>query len=151
MQRHEVAKVLGEANNLWVSGKKRDAVNKYQSLLNKYHSSLDDSDRPLVLKRVIKFDADNGNATEARTLILEARQASVSLSLEAPKALAIVAEINAAEEAKRIQAAEEAKRIEAGQEGKRDEDVSTARKVQRLRLLASWVFRNGVLTRFRWE
>ena len=75
MERQETAKVLAEANALWDSGKKGDAVNKYHYLLSQYRSSLDNSDRPLVLKRVIEFDADNGNAVEAKTLIQEARQA----------------------------------------------------------------------------
>jgi hypothetical protein len=106
MAEQRVTQMLADADALWNSGKKADAVDKYRSLLDERR--LPKSDRPALFRRVIEFDADQNNLAEAKTLILKARGDGVSLSLESPKAKSLLAQIEAEEEAKR-KAAEQAK------------------------------------------
>jgi len=110
MEERETAQNLAEANTLWGIGKKADAVDKYRVLLGKSYTYLRETDRPLVFRRVIEFDAEQGNADEAKTLIAKALDNNLALSLESPKAVAILTQVKDEKETKRKQA-EEKKRL----------------------------------------
>jgi hypothetical protein len=96
MQKSAALKTLAEANQLWESGSKEDAIDRYRSLASGSDlTHLDKQDRARVLRRVIEFDCENDNPEAARELIKRADSFGIELSLTNPKAKAIVAQIEA--------------------------------------------------------
>ncbi len=107
MEERETAQTFAEANALWDSGKKTDAVDRYRVLLGKSYTYLTETDRPLVFRRVIEFDAEQGNADEAKTLIAKALDNNLALSLESPKAVALLTQVKDEKETRKKRAEEE--------------------------------------------
>ncbi|MCH7687690.1 MAG: hypothetical protein IH899_13570 [Planctomycetes bacterium] len=115
MQKSAALKTLAEANQLWESGSKEDAIDQYRSLVSDL-SYLDKQDSARVLRRVIEFDCENDNLEEARELVEKADRLGIKLSLTNPKAKALVAQVEA--ERKEAEREKEAKRQQAEREKK---------------------------------
>jgi len=80
-QRGEDAKKeYAEANRLWETGKKAEAISKYKAVLDKNVSDVPSkSERPTVYTRIAEFEIDQGNEKSARSFIERAVQEKVEL------------------------------------------------------------------------
>jgi hypothetical protein len=90
---HAAKTNLEEANRLWASGQKPEAIAKYRGLIDDGVGFLEKSDRPTVFQRVIEFEADQDNPSLAKDLIYKARTNGVTLSFNSQKAKQVVAEV----------------------------------------------------------
>ena len=77
---------LAAANQLWSSGDQQAAIFKYRTLVNDNLSMIPDSDRSLVLGRVIDFDAESGNSSSVEELLKLAEDKHIVPSVSSEKA-----------------------------------------------------------------
>lgn len=98
MSQRATQKNLAEADKLWEAGQKAEAVAKYKSVLDGGVSSIDRSQRPTILQRVIEFEADQGNTSAAKAMIQKAMEFDVSLAFNTPTAKNLLAEVQAEKE-----------------------------------------------------
>ncbi len=92
LEEQKAAKNLAEANALWTSGKKADAVDKYRLLLHE-HNDTTKSNRSFIRNRTITFDVEQGTLDEAKQLISEALEGGETPSLESTKAEELLLEV----------------------------------------------------------
>lgn len=91
VNRHQRAE-LAVAHKLWDTGDKSAAIAKYRSLL-KMPSALPKSDTPILYGRVIDFDAENGNASVAQSLLGDAEDRDIIPFITSPEARKIATAI----------------------------------------------------------
>ena len=77
---------LAAANQLWSSGDQQAAISKYRTLVNDNLSFIPDSDRSLILGRVIDFDAESGNSSSVEELLKLAEDKHIVPSVSSEKA-----------------------------------------------------------------
>lgn len=92
MDERATQEAIAEAEQLWQRSEKGNAVDNYRHLLDAKFSSIPEEDRPLLLRRVIEFDVEQGNHEQARETMALAERKKVALSLELPEARALLAE-----------------------------------------------------------
>src|SRR5690606_18028970 len=92
MEGRAAREAIAEAEQLWQRGEKADAVDKYRHLVDAKFSSIPEEDRPLLLRRVIEFDVEQGNHEQARQMMALAERKKVALSLELAEARTVLAE-----------------------------------------------------------
>jgi len=101
----EAKNELAEANRLWDSGQKSDAVSKYKSILNKGLVSVPDgSERPTVYQRVIDFDVEQGNMSGAQAMVEKALDDKVNPSSDNKATQTLVVQVRAEREKKEAEA-----------------------------------------------
>lgn len=88
-----VEKSIVEANCLWDSGKKPEAVETYRTIIKSDTSAIEPGVRATVFQRVVEFDIENGNVGLARDLITRATKEGLLLPLDNEKAKALQDEI----------------------------------------------------------
>jgi hypothetical protein len=120
-QREAVKKEVAEANQLWDSGDKVQAVGKYKVLIEKQLWRIEDSAKSICFQRAIEFEAEKGDSNSARQLIEKALDEKVSLTLNNPKAKQIMAEVRTEKEAKAV----------------REDETAGKRKLQALKDIVS--------------
>jgi hypothetical protein len=91
----QVRQDVEEADFLWQSGQKAQAVVRYKSLMDGHAWMIPDADRPTVYQRAIEYEAEQGNTSSAKGLIEKALAQRVALSLTNPQANAILQEAQA--------------------------------------------------------
>ena len=97
-------KTFSEATVLWDSGKQLDAVEKYRSLTTVKSGRLGKTDTGLAYRRVIEFDAENGDQVEAKKLIGRANDLGIDLSLQSSQAKTLQVEQHSESSASRTDA-----------------------------------------------
>jgi hypothetical protein len=116
-RQQDVKQKLSDADKTWVTGKKADAVDVYESLLsgrdgvmvlNRYMSG----ELPRIFRRVIDYRIEQGGLEAARDNIKRALQWGVTLSLSSPEANEFVAKIRAEYEEEKNRYAEQRAREE---------------------------------------
>lgn len=80
---------LSSAHQLWSSGDQQAAISKYRTLVQDSLSIIPESDRSLVLGRVIDFDAESGNSESVGRLLKLAEENHVVPSVSSEKARSI--------------------------------------------------------------
>ena len=103
---------IAEANQLWTSGDKANAISKYHAAINNGIVYIDPNDRSLVVSRVLDFEAEKGRANEAKSIIAESLKENVALCPETTAGKALLAQF----EADRLRVVEEEKASRAKQE-----------------------------------
>jgi hypothetical protein len=94
-------KRLAEADDLWASGNKAEAVARYKVVIKDGVSFIEEPRRPVVFQRVIEHDLEQGNLTEARAMVEKALDHRVSLVFDRDDAKRLNAQVQAEREAKR--------------------------------------------------
>jgi len=84
---------LEEADRLWASGRKAEAVKEYKTLIERNLSYVDKGKHQAIFVRVVEFEADNGDVSVARRFIERAEKEKLSLSLSSPKAKELAAQV----------------------------------------------------------
>lgn len=126
IEEQKAAQSFADANALWNSGKKAEAVSKYRSLLGNPRAPRE-LDRHLVRDRIIIFDAEQGNLDEAKNLINEALDHGEKPSLESSKAQELLLKAVAERAARERAVAEKAAAEKAAAEkAAAEQDVITA-------------------------
>jgi hypothetical protein len=80
---------LAAAHQLWSLGDQQAAISKYRTLVNDSLSIIPESDRSLVLGRVIDFDAESGNTLSVESLLKLAEDKNIVPSVSSEKARSI--------------------------------------------------------------
>lgn len=83
---------LAAAHQHWSSGDQQAAISKYRTLVNDSLSIIPESDRSLVLGRVIDFDAESGNTSSVETLLKLADEKHVVPSVSSEKARTLLSQ-----------------------------------------------------------
>lgn len=89
VEQHQAAKVRDEmaaAKLLWDSGDKAGAIAKYRTVVNGHLHVIPESDRSLIMGRVIDFDAESGNDSSVQELLQKADNDHVVPSMTSDKA-----------------------------------------------------------------
>jgi hypothetical protein len=94
-EEQQVRQDVEEADRLWQSGQKAQAVARYKSLIDGHAWMIPDTDRPTVYQRAIEYEAEQGNTSSAKGLIDKALAQKVALSFTNPQANAILKETQA--------------------------------------------------------
>lgn len=95
MQEAAIKKNLEEADQLWASGQKAEAVSKYKTVLDSGVSSVDKSLRPTVFQRVIEFEAEKGDTSSAMQYARQAASNDVEVVTDKPAAKKLLADAKA--------------------------------------------------------
>jgi len=111
----DVLNTIVEADQLWQQDEQEAAVDKYRKLLESNFSFIPEDEHPRLLRRVIDFDAENGNSDEARKMIALAKSRDVSLHLETSQAKALRDEMD--EEEAKAQASSDSESSAGGSSG----------------------------------
>jgi hypothetical protein len=114
---------IAKANELWDSGKKTEAVIKYKELMNERRTVENNSPFTLVYGRVIEREAEKGDTVAARSMIKDALESNVSLTLSSAKANSLLTQVHREMEAEERELARQA---EADQ--RREELAESRRK-----------------------
>jgi len=89
---NEAAKAeLAAATQLWDAGDKPAAISKYRAVVKSHLRAIPESERSLVMGRLIDFDADSGNESSVDELLKIAEEQHVIPSMSSDKARSIVA------------------------------------------------------------
>ena len=80
--RKAVETELNEANRLWESGKKADAVAKYKQVLDRDHQSIPggDSERATLFRRVIDNSVEQDDSDAAKAWIEKAFDKKIDIT-----------------------------------------------------------------------
>lgn len=89
----EAKKKLDEAHKLWDDGKKAEAVEKYEEVINHQLQVIGPTDRPKVFQRVIEWRVERGPELLAKVAIGKALDNDISLDLTDPKAQELLARV----------------------------------------------------------
>ena len=103
-----VATEIAKANELWDSGRKTDAVIKYKEVMKERRTVEDKSPFALVYGRVIEREAEKGDTVAARSMIKEALESSISLTLSSAKANSLLTQVHRELEAEERELAQQA-------------------------------------------
>jgi hypothetical protein len=112
-------KKLQEANQRWDADQKADAVGMYKAIIERdgFHLSTE-VERPIVYKRVIEYELEQGNAESAKSFVEKAFDKQVELP-DGSKAMSeLVAQVRADRQRRE---AEERARKEEGEKRKQEE------------------------------
>lgn len=118
----EVKRELDAANKLWDEGKKGEAVQKYERVIDQRMTVIDKAEQPKVFQRVIEFQTEKGNSDAAKKMLAKALDNNVALVLKEPKALELLAQVKQEREGKKAEEQEQQARRE------REEKERQARK-----------------------
>ncbi len=114
---------IAKANGLWDSGKKTEAIIKYKEIMKERRTVEDKSAFTLVYGRVIEREAEEGDTVAARSMIKEALESSISLTLSSPKANSLLTQVH-----RDVEAEERELERQAEADRRRDELAESQRK-----------------------
>lgn len=129
VEKQRVSKELADADVLWRSGSKAEAVVKYKALIRE-GAGLEADQRSVVYSRAIDREAEEGDVTAAKTMLAKAVDGNVSLRLSSTKAnelLAIVREEREAERKRKEAELAEAERKKAEETERKRQEAELAK------------------------
>ena len=86
MAEQKAKDTIADANQLWESGNKIVAVEKYKDVIESNITAIDSGERPSTFQRVIEFDVENGNNSTAKYFIERAIDFDVPLAFRSAEA-----------------------------------------------------------------
>jgi|GEM_PF-2533378 len=90
---NEAAKAeLAAATQLWDAGDKPAAISKYRAVVKSHLRAIPESERSLVMGRLIDFDADSGNESSVDELLKIAEEQHIVPSISSEKARTLQSE-----------------------------------------------------------
>jgi len=92
---------ISDANQLWESGNKIVAVQKYKDVIESNITAIDSRELPSTFQRVIEFDVENDNNSTAKYFIERAMDFDVPLAFSSVEANKLLAQVQ--QERKKVQ------------------------------------------------
>jgi hypothetical protein len=86
---------IAEANQLWVSGDKANAIVKYREAINDGIVFINSDDRSLVVSRVVDYDLESWHIDEARNILAKSSKENVDVHPETAAGRTLLAQVEA--------------------------------------------------------
>ncbi|PQO27592.1 hypothetical protein C5Y96_18875 [Blastopirellula marina] len=89
--RAQAANLITDANALWNEGSTEEAISVYRDLNDKHFFHMTDSNRSLVLERLIDFEAQKGNRSSALKMLERAENFDLVINLQSDEGKKVLA------------------------------------------------------------